>query len=134
LFFISSKAICLAFSRSVPHTERNPTWLHRWIYYLAAGLLFSAAALRTYFIFKDTPYLGKALLLLAAWLSVLMAGASILIVLLLSQLSRELGGVNVTAAAPVNFLLLGFAFYLLGFSSNPLTLPWFAWPFLGCIT
>lgn len=43
------------------------TWLHRWIYYLAAGLLFSAVALRTFFIFKDTPYLGEALLLLAAW-------------------------------------------------------------------
>jgi signal transduction histidine kinase len=51
-----------------PSADPNRTWLHRWIYYLTAGLLFSAAALRTYFIFKDTPYLGKALLLLAAWL------------------------------------------------------------------
>ena len=68
------------------------------------------------------------------WLAVLMAAASILIVLLLSQLTRKLGGINVTAAAPVIFLLLGFAFYLLGFSSNPLTLPWFAWSFLGCVT
>jgi signal transduction histidine kinase len=55
---------------AVPFPSADPkrTWLHRWIYYLAAGLLFSATALRTYFIFKDTPYLGKALPLLAAWL------------------------------------------------------------------
>jgi signal transduction histidine kinase len=55
---------------AVPFPSADPkrTWLHRWIYYLAAGLLFSATALRTYFIFKDTPYLGKALSLLAAWL------------------------------------------------------------------
>lgn len=67
------------------------------------------------------------------WLSVLMAGATVLMILLLSMLVRKLGGVNVTAAAPVVFLLLGFTFYLLEGSDNPLTLPWFIWALIGCV-
>lgn len=68
------------------------------------------------------------------WLSTLMSGASIMMVLILSLLTRKLDGINVTVAASVIFLLLGFAFHMRGVSSNSLTLPWFAWPFLGCVT
>jgi len=68
------------------------------------------------------------------WLSVLMAGATVLMILLLSLLIRKLGGVNVTAAAPVAFLAVGFTFYILDASSNPLALPWFAWALIGCET
>jgi signal transduction histidine kinase len=46
----------------------SSTWLHRWIYYLAAGFMFAAAALRSFLIFQDTPLLGRVLLLLAAWM------------------------------------------------------------------
>lgn len=67
------------------------------------------------------------------WLSMLMASATVLMILLLSLLSRKLGGVNVTAAAPVIFLFLGFTFALLDGSDNPLTLPWFVWALIGCV-
>jgi signal transduction histidine kinase len=46
----------------------NRAWLHRWIYYLAAGFMFAAGALRALLIFQDTPYLGQVLLLLGVWL------------------------------------------------------------------
>jgi signal transduction histidine kinase len=49
-------------------TLRSNTWLHRWIYYLAMGFMFAAAALRSFLVFQDTPLLGRVLLLLAAWM------------------------------------------------------------------
>ena len=53
---------------SLPHKELNRTWLHRRIYYLAAGFMFAAAALRAFIIFKDEPLLDQTMLALAAWL------------------------------------------------------------------
>lgn len=53
---------------SLPHKELNRTWLHRRIYYLAAGFMFAAAALRAIIIFKDEPLLDQTLLALATWL------------------------------------------------------------------
>jgi signal transduction histidine kinase len=44
------------------------TWLYRWIYYLASGFLFGAAALRAFLIFQDEPSLALILLVLTAWL------------------------------------------------------------------
>ncbi len=42
------------------------TWLRRWIYYLAAGFMFVATALRAGLIFQTT--LGRVLLIFGAWL------------------------------------------------------------------
>jgi signal transduction histidine kinase len=55
------------------------TWLHRWIYLLAAGFMFAAVLLRTILVFQGSSLLGKGLILLAAWLlayvtSILLAG------------------------------------------------------------
>ena len=55
--------------------ELNRTWLHRWIYYLAAGLMFAAAALRAFIIFQDEPFLSQILLVLAAWLILFLGDA-----------------------------------------------------------
>jgi signal transduction histidine kinase len=51
------------------------TWLHRWIYYLAAGFMFAAVALRSLLSFQESPLLGLSLLFLAAWLLVFIANA-----------------------------------------------------------
>jgi signal transduction histidine kinase len=46
------------------------TWLHRWIYYLAASFIFAALAVRSLLIYQDSPLLAKILLLLLAWLAI----------------------------------------------------------------
>jgi signal transduction histidine kinase len=46
----------------------SSTWLHRSIYYLAASLMFAAAALRSILIYQDSPLFDPILLLLAGWL------------------------------------------------------------------
>lgn len=58
---------------SLPHKGLNSTWLHRRIYYLAAGFMFAAAALRAFIIFKDGPLLDQTMLSLAAWLFLFLA-------------------------------------------------------------
>ena len=58
----------LASTIPLPHMQLNRTWLHRWIYHIAAGFMFAAGALRALIIFQDNPLLGKVILLLAAWL------------------------------------------------------------------
>jgi signal transduction histidine kinase len=50
-------------------------WLHRWIYYLAAGFMFAAILLRTILVYQDDPAMFQILLLLAAWLLVFIANA-----------------------------------------------------------
>jgi signal transduction histidine kinase len=52
------------------------TWLHRWIYYLAAALLFAAASLRAFLIFQPTGYVGRVFLVLGAWLALFVANAA----------------------------------------------------------
>ena len=69
------KGTHLASTISLPHMELNRTWLHRWIYYLAAGLMFAAATLRALIIFQDKPFLGQILLVLAAWLILFLGNA-----------------------------------------------------------
>ena len=44
----------MASSISHPNKDPNRTWLHRWIYFLAAGFMFAAAALRAFIVLKDT--------------------------------------------------------------------------------
>jgi signal transduction histidine kinase len=67
----------LSATPSPPDTLFSNTWLHRAIYYLAAGFMFAAAALRALLVFQGHPLLGRVLLLLAAWLG-LFIGASLL--------------------------------------------------------
>jgi signal transduction histidine kinase len=59
----------LSSTRIIPLPLHQSTWLHRWIYYLASGFLFGAAALRAFLIFQDAPFLGLVLLVLAGWLA-----------------------------------------------------------------
>jgi len=84
--------------------NRTSTWLHRWIYSLAAGFMFAAAALRSVLVFQDSPLLGKIAILLAIWplmfignvllarklpwLSALLLGAEILLILDLLLITR----------------------------------------------
>ena len=56
-------------ARSNPLISFQSTWLYRWIYYLASGFLFGAAALRAFLIFRNEPFLGWVLLVLAGWLA-----------------------------------------------------------------
>lgn len=65
----------LASTIPLPHVQLNRTWLHRWIYYLAAGAMFAAAALRAFIIFQHEPFLGQILLVLAAWLILFLVDA-----------------------------------------------------------
>jgi hypothetical protein len=69
----------------------------------------------------------------AKWLSILMISAIFLMFLLLSLLSRRLGGINVAVAAPIIFLILGFVYYLGGTIGNPLGIGWIAWSFIGYV-
>lgn len=65
----------MASTSLLPRTEPNRTWLHRWIYYLAAGFMYAAAVLRAYVIFRHNPSIGQVLLLLAAWLFLFVGNA-----------------------------------------------------------
>jgi signal transduction histidine kinase len=71
------------------------TWLHLWIYYLAAGLMFAAAAMRSILVFQDSLIFGQILLLLAAWLLIFTGSA--LLAHRLPWLSAVLIGLEVLA-------------------------------------
>ncbi len=60
---------------SLPNSDVNRTWLHRWIYYLAAGFVFAATALRAFIIFQSSEALGWVLFLLALWLLLFLGNA-----------------------------------------------------------
>ncbi len=60
---------------SIPGIDLTSTWLHRWIYYLATGLMFVAAALRTLLVFQSSPLFNQILVLLAAWLLIFIGNA-----------------------------------------------------------
>lgn len=69
----------------------------------------------------------------ATWLSILMISSIFLMILLLSVLSRRLGGINVAVAAPIIFLTLGLTFSLRGEIGNPFGIGWIAWSFIGYV-
>jgi signal transduction histidine kinase len=82
----------------------SSAWVHRWIFYLASGFMFAAAALRARLVFRDSPLRDQILLLLAAWLvafiasiflahrtmpvSALLIGLEVLIILILLLTTR----------------------------------------------
>jgi signal transduction histidine kinase len=94
----------LATSSPIQGSKRSSTWLHRWVYYLATGFMFAAAALRSILVFQDSPLLSQIAILLAAWplmfignvlfarrlpwLPVLLLGAEILLILYLLLITR----------------------------------------------
>lgn len=60
---------------SLLHKGLNHTWLHRWNYYLAAGLMFSAAAMRALIFFKGGGLHSETLLVLSGWLFIFISNA-----------------------------------------------------------
>jgi len=84
-----------------PQMTSNRTWLHRWIYTLAAGFMFSASTLRAYVTFQDSDLLGQVLLLLALWLLLFVCNA-----LLRDYLSWSTAIFLVAEAAVLLYLLL----------------------------
>ena len=48
--------------------RRSDDWSSQWIFFLTAGFLFGAAALRSLLLFRDSPVLSQVLGLLMAWL------------------------------------------------------------------
>jgi hypothetical protein len=67
----------------------------------------------------------------ATWQAILMGGAALLMILLLYLMNRRFGWVNQAVVAPSIFLLVGFIFYTITKTENPLTTAWLAWPFIG---
>jgi signal transduction histidine kinase len=51
---------------------KSDTWLHRWIFYLAAGFMFAATVLRSLIVYGNAPVLNSFLL---AWLVMFAAGS-----------------------------------------------------------
>jgi signal transduction histidine kinase len=78
----------------------NRTWLHRWIYSLAAAFMFSASTLRAYVTFQDSDLLGRILLLLVLWLLLFVCNA------LLSHRLSWSTAIFLTAEAAVILCLL----------------------------
>lgn len=65
----AAREIVLSSARTIPPLSFQSSRLYQWIYYLASGFIFSAAALRTFLIFQDNPSLGLILIMLAGWLA-----------------------------------------------------------------
>jgi len=69
----------------------------------------------------------------AAWMSGVMVGASLLMIVILAVLSRRLGSINLSIAAVALYLFVWFIFHFLMEADDPLTTPYVAFPFLGCV-
>ena len=69
----------------------------------------------------------------AAWQAGFMVADCLLMIVLLTVLSRHLGGINLAPASAILFLIAGFGFNMLTHNDNPLTTAWLAWPFIGCV-
>jgi signal transduction histidine kinase len=57
--------------------KRSTDWSHQGIFYLTAGFLFGAAALRALLVYRDTPVIGQVLGLLMVWLVLFASEATI---------------------------------------------------------
>jgi len=66
-----------------------------------------------------------------AWLSGMMLGAVILVILLLALLARRFGSANLLPAAALLYLLVWILVYLLMDADNPFTTAYVAWPLFG---
>jgi signal transduction histidine kinase len=57
--------------------RRSTDWIYQGVFYLAAGLIYFAILLRSYLLYKDTPYLGQVLGLLLLFLILFLAEMAI---------------------------------------------------------
>jgi len=70
----------------------------------------------------------------AEWQAGFMAGAAVLLTVLLAFLSRRFGGIHLASASAVLFFLAAFLINASTGTDNPLTTAWIAWSFIGCVT
>jgi signal transduction histidine kinase len=120
----------------LPRDDLKRTWLHRSIYYLAAGFIFAAVTLRSLLVFQGEPFLWQILTLLAIWLLAFLLGS--LPMPRLPWLAVLLTGLVVVL--PLVFLYLlqadfyGSLFILVGMQAMRCYPPWVAWGLLGLAT
>ncbi len=60
---------------TLPLLSHPSTWLHRWIYYLAACLMFAGVAVRSILVFQHSPIFINILTWLAVWLLIFIVTA-----------------------------------------------------------
>ncbi len=65
----------MASTISLPYKDLTGSWLHRWIYFLAAGLMYAAVFLRAFLIFQDSDLIKPIFLSLGAWLLLFVGNA-----------------------------------------------------------
>ena len=80
---------------------------------------------------SQTDTAGKGFEGSAVWQAGLVAAAAVLMIGLMARLSRFAGGSGAAVAAPVIFLLAGYAFNSVTKTDPPLATAWIAWSFLG---
>lgn len=120
----------------LPRDDLNQPWLHRSIYYLAAGFIFAAVTLRSLLVFQGEPFLWQILVLLGVYLLAFLPGS--LPLPRLSWVAVLLTGV--IAVLPIIFLyLLHTDFYasltiLVGMQAMRRYPPWVAWGLIGLAT
>lgn len=120
----------------LPRDDLNHPWLHRSIYYLAAGFIFAAVTLRSLLVYQDEPFLWLVLTLLAVWLLAFLLG--LLPLRRLPWLAVLL--TIVMAVLPLVFLYLlqadfyGSLFILVGMQAMRRYPPWAAWGLIGLAT
>jgi signal transduction histidine kinase len=136
LIFGQLKGTHLSSAILLPPTDLNRTWLHRSIYYLAAGFIFAAVTLRSLLVFRGEPFIWQILALLAVWLLAFLLGS--LPLPRLAWLAALLTGV--VAVLPLVFLYLlqvdffASLFVLVGMQAMRRYPPWAVWGLLGLAT
>jgi signal transduction histidine kinase len=60
----------MAASHPVIKPLPSSTWIHHWIFYLAAGFMFTAASLRAFLVYQHTAQFGQIILLLVGWAAI----------------------------------------------------------------
>jgi len=126
----------LSSATSLPRDDLNQPWLHRSIYYVAAGFIFAAVTLRSLLVFQGEPFLWQILALLGIFLLAFLLG-----LLPLRRLPWVAGLLTgVIAVLPLVFLFLLHAdFYaslviLVGMQAMRRYPPWAAWGLIGLAT
>ncbi len=115
---------------SLVGAAQSDTWLHRWIFYLAAGFMFAAAALRSLVTYGNSPSLTVFLL---AWLALFAGGT------LLYPRFPKLTASLIMVQAVLTFVLLlmlqadyfAILFAILGMQAMRQFSPRLGWAFIG---
>ncbi len=64
-------------STALAALNNKKNWLHQWIYFLTAGLMYAAVFLRAVIGFQNSPQLGPIVVLLTAWALVFIGSVSL---------------------------------------------------------